>query len=179
MYAIIQTGGKQYRVTPGDVLAVEKIDGNIGDVVTFKDILLVGGSSDNKVHVGAPFVAGASTQAEIVDLTKGEKILTIKYRRRKGYRRTMGHRQQLLRLLITKIDNGNGGALQFDSAKRNEVLVKASVKFSTRAATRSAKAPKEAKAAKPAAAEKAAAPKKAAPAKTAAKKTTTKTKKAE
>lgn len=178
MYAIIQTGGKQYRVTPGDILAVERLDGKLGDVITFKDILLVGGSTDNKVHVGAPFVANASTHAEIVEDSLGEKLLTIKYRRRKGYRRTIGHRQQLTRLLITKIDNGNGGSLQFDAAKRNEVLIKASVKFSKREELRSSKqgaAPKkaaapvkkEAKAAKP-----------AAPKATAAKKTT-KAKKAE
>jgi large subunit ribosomal protein L21 len=141
MYAIIQTGGKQYRVTPGDILAVERLDGKNGDVITFKELLLIAGAADKQVHIGAPFVSNASAQAEIVDdETKADKLLTIKYRRRKGYRRTIGHRQGLTRLLITKIDSGTGAVEQFDENKRKDVLVKASVKFSKRRELRASKA---------------------------------------
>lgn len=175
MYAIIETGGKQYRVTPGDVLSLEKLDGNIGQTVTFDKVLLVGGKSDAQVLVGTPYVAQATLLAEIVEQAKGEKILTIKYRRRKGYRRMMGHRQMLTRVLVTKLEDGKGQTLAFDAAKRADVLRKASVKFSSRqekheaqhsakdAGTKSAPSKKSASAAAKA---------------TAAKKTSTKTKKA-
>ena len=172
MYAIIETGGKQYRVTPGDVVSLERLQGDVGSTLTFDKVLLIGGKSDNQVVVGTPYVAAASLVGEIVEQGRGEKLLTIKYRRRKGYRRTIGHRQELTRVLVTKIDDGKGQSLSFDPAKRAEVLRKASVKFSTRQ-QKTAEA-------------KTAAPKKAAAAgaekpvkKTAAKKTTAKAKKAE
>lgn len=132
MYAIIETGGKQYRVTPGDVVSLEKLDGNVGQTITFDKVLLIGGKADNNVIVGTPYVAQAALAAEIVEQAKGEKILTIKYRRRKGYRRTMGHRQLLTRVLVTKIEDGQGQTLAFDAAKRADILRKASVPFSTR-----------------------------------------------
>lgn len=170
MYAIIETGGKQYRVTPGDVVALESLEGEVGSKVTFDKILLIGGKSDNQVLVGAPYVSQASLQAEIVEQTRGEKLLTIKYRRRKGYRRMMGHRQELTRVFITSLNDGKGQSLALDSAKRIEALRKASVPFSKRQAEHQAKhASAATAAAKPA--KKAAAPKTAA-----AKKTTTKSK---
>lgn len=132
MYAIIETGGKQYRVTPGDVVALERLQGEIGQTVTFDKVLLIGGKADNQILVGAPYVTQASLQAEIVEQTRGEKILTIKYKRRKGYRRTIGHRQELTRILVTKIDDGRGHALQFESTKRADTLRTASVAFSER-----------------------------------------------
>jgi large subunit ribosomal protein L21 len=147
MYAIIETGGKQYRVTPGDVVALEKLEGSVGQTITFDKVLLVGGKTDSKVLVGTPYVTKAALQAEIVEQGKGEKLLTIKYKRRKGYRRMIGHRQDLTRVLITKIEDGQGQSLAFEAAKRPDVLRKASVAFSERKAKRAAehgtKAPKK------------------------------------
>ncbi|MEW6056888.1 MAG: 50S ribosomal protein L21 [Bdellovibrionota bacterium] len=138
MYAIIETGGKQYRVSPGDVVSLESLNGEIGKTVTFDKVLLVGGKTGDQALVGTPYVAQATLEAEIVQQARGEKLLTIKYRRRKGYRRTIGHRQELTRVLVTKISNGQGQSEQFDAAKRNEALLKASVPFAT-------KKPKQAK----------------------------------
>ncbi len=190
MYAIIQTGGKQYRAKPGDVLDIEKLEGDVGHKITFNDLLLVGGYNEGQTLVGKPFVQNAKLEAEIVEQTRGDKIHIIKYRRRKGYRRTLGHRQSLTRLLIVKVENGSGQTLELDSAKRKEALIKASVPFSTRQKERdAARGPQgsEAKAKKASApkAASAAAPKKAsatkeassAKAKPAAAKKTTKAKK--
>ncbi len=133
MYAIIETGGKQYRATAGDVLFLEKLQGDNGTMITFDKVLLIGGKTDKNVLVGKPYVASAKLQAEIVEQnSRGEKLLTIKYRRRKRYRRTIGHRQELTRVLITKIEDGQGGSFEYDTAKRNEILMGASVKFSNR-----------------------------------------------
>jgi len=101
-YAIIQTGGKQYRVAAGDVLDVEKLDSAAGDKTTFSEVLLV--SNGSNVAIGAPFVAGATVEAEIVDQHRGEKVVAYKFKRRKGYHRTVGHRQSLTRLKITGIN---------------------------------------------------------------------------
>jgi large subunit ribosomal protein L21 len=100
-YAIIQTGGKQYRVTEGDILDVEKLDVLTGQSTTFTDVLMV--ANETNVTFGAPFVAAASVQAEVVDQWKGEKVIAFKFRRRKGYHRTVGHRRQLTKLKITSI----------------------------------------------------------------------------
>ncbi|HRK01449.1 MAG TPA: 50S ribosomal protein L21 [Oligoflexia bacterium] len=128
MYAIIETGGKQYRVAPGEVHTFEHINGNVGDSITFDKVLLVG-TQGGDTSVGTPYVNQATAIGEIVQQTRGEKLLTIKYRRRKGYRRTIGHRQELTRVLVTKLANGAGSETQYDSAKRNELLIKASVPF--------------------------------------------------
>jgi large subunit ribosomal protein L21 len=130
MYAIIETGGKQYKVQTGDILNIEKINGKKGEIIKFDKVLLVGGQND-KVLVGKPYVNSAITEAEIVDDEyKADKILTIKYKRRKQYRRTIGHRQKYFRVLITKIDDGQGGITTFDSSRKKEVLTKASIKCS-------------------------------------------------
>lgn len=172
MYAIIETGGKQYRVTPGDVLAIEHLKGDVGQTVTFDKVLLIGGKTDH-VLVGAPYVSKASLQAEIVEQTRGEKILTIKYKRRKGYRRMMGHRQEVTRVLVMRIEDGKGGSAAFEASKRVEALKKASVAFSKRQAEHEAKHT----AAKPTKSAKASAKTEASPAKkTAAKKTASKAK---
>ncbi len=143
MYAIISTGGKQYRVSPGDILAVEKLSQELGARVNFDQVLLVGGKAESEALVGLPFVAGASVEAEVVQETRGDKILIIKYRRRKGYRKTQGHRQNYTRLLITKLSDGKGTALEIDAAKRAAALMRASVPT----AKKETKAPKAAKAA--------------------------------
>jgi large subunit ribosomal protein L21 len=100
-YAIIQTGGKQYRVAEGDILDVEKLDATLGQVTTFSDgLMLADGSS---VTFGAPFIKNASVQAEVLDQWKDEKVIAFKFRRRKGYHRTVGHRRRLTKLKITAI----------------------------------------------------------------------------
>lgn len=100
MYAVIKTGGKQYRVSEGQRLYVEKLAGKAGDKVTLDQVLLVGGDSPK---IGQPLVAGASVSAEIVDQARGKKIVIFKFRRRKNYRRKTGHRQPYTELKITGI----------------------------------------------------------------------------
>lgn len=101
MFAVLKTGGKQYKVQAGDILRVEKLAADAGETVQFNDILMIGGES---TAIGAPFVAGAGVQAEIVDQIKGEKTINFVMRRRKhGSQRTKGHRQQLTLLKITDI----------------------------------------------------------------------------
>jgi large subunit ribosomal protein L21 len=100
-YAIIQTGGKQYRVSEGDVLSVEKLDVEAGKETTFSDVLLV--VNGDKVNFGTPLVSGASVKAEVVEQYKDDKVIAFKFKRRKGYHRTVGHRRQLTELKITKI----------------------------------------------------------------------------
>ena len=91
MYAVIKTGGKQYRVQPGDTIVVEKLDGDAGAELKFDSVLMLGG--DNGVTVGAPLVDGAFVGATLIETRKGEKIKIFKKIRRQGYRRTNGHRQ--------------------------------------------------------------------------------------
>src|SRR5262249_14579569 len=146
----------------------------------FDKVLLIGGKADGQALVGAPYVAQASLHGEIVEQSKGEKLLTIKYRRRKGYRRMIGHRQMLTRVLVTKVEDGKGGTAAFDASKRNEVLMKASVPFAKKT-EKKAPAPKKLASAHAdgEAPAKTAAPKKApATKKAAATKTTTSKKKA-
>jgi large subunit ribosomal protein L21 len=102
MYAVIKTGGKQYRVAPEDVITVERLEGEAGAAITLSDVLMV--DSDAGLKIGAPLVAGASVLATIVEQTRGEKVLIFKKRRRKHYRRKNGHRQDLTVLKITGID---------------------------------------------------------------------------
>ncbi len=101
MYAVITTGGKQYRVQQGETLRVEKIEAEPGKSIEFTDVLLV--ADGDNIQVGAPHVAGAKVTAEVVGAGKGEKLVIFKYRRRKGYRRKTGHRQPFTALKITSI----------------------------------------------------------------------------
>lgn len=100
MFAVIQTGGKQYRVAQGDNLRVEKLPGDVGGAVTFDKVLLVGGDT---TKVGTPLVAGAKVSATIVAQDRDKKIIVFKFRRRKNYRRKNGHRQPFTELKITEI----------------------------------------------------------------------------
>ena len=111
MYAVIKTGGKQYRVQPGDVIVVEKLDGEAGDAMSFGDVLMLGG--DKGVTLGAPLIAGAAVAATLVETRKGDKIKIFKKTRRQGYRRTNGHRQMESVLRITGID-GAGEKAKWD-----------------------------------------------------------------
>ena len=101
MYAVVKTGGKQHKVTEGELLNVEKIAGNKGDVVVFNEVLMVAG--EGNVHVGTPLVEGAQVIGEIVAQTKGPKINVFKMKRRKGYHKKTGHRQQLTSMKIKQI----------------------------------------------------------------------------
>ncbi len=100
MFAVIQTGGKQYRVAQGDRLRVEKLPGDVGASVTFDKVLLIGGES---VKVGTPLVSGAKVSAEIVAQGRDKKVIVFKFRRRKNYRRKAGHRQPFTELKITGV----------------------------------------------------------------------------
>jgi len=100
IYAVIQTGGKQYRVSEGDKLRVEKLVGDVGSEIVFEDVLMLGGDA---VSVGKPTVAGASVTAEIVAQDRAKKIIVFKMRRRKRYQRKNGHRQPYTELRITGI----------------------------------------------------------------------------
>jgi len=104
MYAVIKTGGKQYRVQPGDLLVVEKLDGEPGANVAFGEVLMLG--DGDAVTVGAPTVAGASVAATLIETRKGEKVKIFKKIRRQGYRRTRGHRQAETVLRVTGITAG-------------------------------------------------------------------------
>ena len=101
MYAVIKTGGKQYRVKAGDVLVIEKLGGEPGSAVAFDEVLMLG--DEAAVTVGAPTVAGASVSATLIETRKGEKIKVFKKIRRQGYRRTGGHRQQETVIRVTSI----------------------------------------------------------------------------
>ena len=101
MYAVIATGGKQYRVAQGETVEVEKLAKPAGETIEFAEVLLV--ADGDTIRVGAPHVAGAKVHATVVEDFKGEKLIIYKYRRRKGYRRKTGHRQTFTRLKITAI----------------------------------------------------------------------------
>lgn len=101
MYAVIKTGGKQYRVSEGDVLRVEKLSAEAGDVVAFDEVLMIGGEGD--ALVGAPAVAGASVTANVLDIRKDKKIKVFKKRRRQNYRRNKGHRQWIAVISVAEI----------------------------------------------------------------------------
>jgi large subunit ribosomal protein L21 len=101
MYAVIKTGGKQYRVAANDVLLIEKVEGDAGARVEFGEVLMVG--EGDAVRVGKPLVSGAKVVGELVEQTRGPKLIAFKKRRRKNSRRKKGHRQDLSRVRITEI----------------------------------------------------------------------------
>ncbi|BFL63589.1 LSU ribosomal protein L21P [Roseomonas mucosa] len=100
-YAVIRTGGKQYRVTPNAVLVVEKLEAEAGQTVTFQDVLVLGGESG--LTIGAPTVAGATVTATVIEQTRGDKVIVFKKRRRQNSRRKNGHRQHMTVLRIGDI----------------------------------------------------------------------------
>ena len=102
MYAIVKTGGKQYKVAQGDVLFVEKLEANEGDVVTLDQVLAVAG--ENGITVGAPVVEGATVTAKVVAQGKAKKVIVYKYKAKKDYRRKQGHRQPYTKLVIESIN---------------------------------------------------------------------------
>lgn len=100
-YAIIRSGGKQYRVGPGETIAVEKIKAAAGDKITFDDVVLHADGSN--ITTGGPLISGAKVVGEVLEQFKDKKIIAFKYKRRKGYHRTIGHRRQLTRVKIEAI----------------------------------------------------------------------------
>jgi len=104
MYAVIKSGGKQYRVAEGDVLRVEKLDAETGDTVSFEEVLLVADGDD--IRVGTPRVDGGRVSAEVVDQARARKIEVVKFKRRKDYQRHYGHRQHYTEVRITGIQAG-------------------------------------------------------------------------
>jgi large subunit ribosomal protein L21 len=105
MYAVIKTGGKEYRVAKGDLIRVEKLEGKAGDQVEIKDVLMV--SDHEEVRFGTPMLAAISITGKIVDQTEGKKVLTYKMKKRKNYRRFKGHRQAYTYLRIEDIKQGS------------------------------------------------------------------------
>lgn len=103
MYAVIRTGGKQYRVAPGDSVEVEKLEGNVGDTIVLEDVLLV--ANGDAITIGQPQVEGAKVSARITGQYRGTKILVFRYRPKKRIRVRRGHRQYLTRLQIDTIDS--------------------------------------------------------------------------
>lgn len=163
MFAVIKTGAKQYKVAVGDVIKVEKLDGEAGAKISLDNVLMVG--DDKGVKVGTPAVSGTVVTAEILEQARAAKIIVFKKKRRQGYRRKAGHRQEQTVLRITDIGK---------AAAKKAAPKKAAAKKDEPKAEEKKAAPKKA-AAKKAPAKKAA-PKKAAAKKPAAKKTATKTK---
>jgi len=109
MYAVIETGGKQVRVTAGDIIQVEKLTGDVGSKVTFDKVLFLSNPSETNsdVVLGQPYISDAKVEAEIVAQGRGDKVMTVKMKRRKQYRRTLGHRQEQTQLLIMSLSAGS------------------------------------------------------------------------
>ena len=131
MYAIIESCGRQYKVSEGDVVFFEKLDVEEGKKVTFDSVVLV--SDDKKVEVGAPYVKGVKVEGKVVAHGKGKKIIVYKYKAKKNYRRTQGHRQPYTKVEITKIKTAAEKA-------ENKAEVKETVKKETTAKKTTAKA---------------------------------------
>ena len=164
MYAVVKTGGKQYRVTKDDTILVEKLDADEGQTVTLLDVMLLG--DGNKVTVGNPVVADASVEATVVSQTRGPKIIIFRRKRRKNHRRTQGHRQDLTLLKITDITTSSKKAATPAKKAVAKAEAKPAAKKEAAPAKRAATKPEAKPAAKKAAAKttsvkKAAAPKKA------------------
>jgi large subunit ribosomal protein L21 len=126
MYAVIQTGGKQYRVQPGDLITIEKLAGDIGAKLKFDQVLFAAKPSaeNSQIWLGKPLLNGASVDAQIVDQGRGEKELIIKMKRRKGYRRVQGHRQEQTSILVLAVSNGAGESLALSSTDLQAKLSK-------------------------------------------------------
>lgn len=102
-FAVIATGGKQYRVAEGETIEIEKLDHKEGDTITFDQVLMLGATGSDDVKIGAPIVSGATVTAEVLKQGLGEKVTGMKYKRKVRYRHRMGHRQQQTWVKITKI----------------------------------------------------------------------------
>lgn len=127
MYAVIETGGKQYRVQPGEVIEIEKLPGVVGTKTKFDQVLFCASSPTDakaKIWLGKPLLAGATVEGEVVGQGRGEKILIVKMKRRKQYRKTQGHRQELTHILVTGVSNGSGESASLSAEERKATLAK-------------------------------------------------------
>ena len=124
MYAVFETGGKQYRVQPGDIVEVEKLDGDVGANVEFKNVLFAAKSTDeaSTIWLGKPYLNGANVAGEIIGQGRGDKVTIVKMKRRKQYRRTQGHRQFQTQLLVTAVANGSGETATLSAADKKAKL---------------------------------------------------------
>jgi large subunit ribosomal protein L21 len=146
MYAVIKTGGKQYKVAAGDYLKVEKLDGDVGSKVVIDKILMV--ADGDEVTIGSPLVAGAKVNATVLSHGKGDKVMIFKFHRRKHYRKTQGHRQSYTEIQIDDI-NGKGAA---KAEAKSTAEAKPAADKKTATAAKKPAAAKTAAAKKPAAA---------------------------
>jgi large subunit ribosomal protein L21 len=148
MYAVIRTGGKQYRVIPGEKLKVEKLSGEVGSDISLDKVLMI--ADGDNVTIGAPLIAGATVPATVISHGRGDKVMIFKFRRRKHYRKTQGHRQSYTEIQIG--DFGGKSASKPASAAKSEGVAKpAKETVVAKEAKPAAKAAAPAKAAKPAA----------------------------
>lgn len=126
MYAIIKSGSKQYRVCPGDIIQVEKLEGDLHSTVKIDQVLLCSEPSEggqSEIQLGQPTIPSAFAECEVVGQGRGDKILIFKKRRRQMYRRTQGHRQEYTQLLVTGLNNGSKSET-LDAGRKKEILAK-------------------------------------------------------
>ena len=146
MYAIIRTGGKQYRVAKDDVISVEKLSGEAGATVEFGEVLMIGDGA--AAAVGDPLVAGAKVMAKVLEQTRADKILVFKKKRRKKYRRTQGHRQDITVLRVTELLPAGAKSAKAAPKAEPKAKAKAKVESKAKAAPKAEAAPKKAPAKK-------------------------------
>lgn len=126
MYAVFCSGGKQYRVAPGDIIQLEKLEGESGAKLRFDNVLFAAEQTDadSKIWLGKPTLDKACVEGEVVGQGRGDKIVIVKMKRRKQYRRTKGHRQSYTQILVTSVDNGAGQTQTLSAADRKAKLSK-------------------------------------------------------
>ena len=126
MYAVIETGGKQVRVTAGDIIQVEKLTGDIGSKITFDKVLFISNPSESnsEVVLGTPYINNAVVEAEILAQGRGDKVTIIKMKRRKQYRRTQGHRQEQTQLLVTILTDGAAKKAELNASDKKVKMAK-------------------------------------------------------
>lgn len=126
MYAIIESGGKQYRVQPGDVVQVDRLSVKKGEALKFEKVLFVGKPEKEKSNIwlGKPYVDKALVSGEVLNTGRGKKLLVMKFKRRKGYERKKGHRQEYTQVLITEVDSGSGDKESLSAKDKTEQLKK-------------------------------------------------------
>ena len=137
MYAVIKTGGKQYKVSAGDKLKVEKLAGEVGSKVVLDKILML--ADGDAITIGSPLVAGAKVNATVVSHGRGDKVMIFKFRRRKHYRKTQGHRQSYTEILIEDV-NGKGAAAPVKAAAEKPAKATVAEKPAKAPAAKKAKA---------------------------------------
>ena len=145
MYAVIKTGGKQYKVSPGDVIIVEKLLGDAGAKIKLDQVLMVG-EGDNKLEVGTPMVGSAVVNCEVMDQSRADKVIVFKKKRRQGYKRKHGHRQDQTVLRVLDI-NGKGAVKSPVTKKASQKKAEDSAKIAGLKAAPAKAAPAKAKAA--------------------------------